>query len=181
MLPGRPGRPEPGQSRCAGPGRAVSSVKVPNPDMPSVAMARRANTLIRPLLSSPLHRVLSGRLMLLTYTGRKSGRQFTVPIGYFDWDPGTVLSMSSHLIWIVNLRGGSAVRLRIRGREYGATPKVIEDDADVAAVLGDFVDRKGPKAATVLRLGLPGDRRPTDDELQRAGSMTRLVLFQLDD
>ncbi|MEV5491205.1 hypothetical protein AB0L47_24970 [Streptomyces bobili] len=42
--------------------------------------------------------------MLLTYKGHRPGRQFTVPIGYFDWDPGTVLAMSSQLGWITSMR-----------------------------------------------------------------------------
>jgi hypothetical protein len=36
---------------------------------------------MRALLRSPLHGLLSGMLMLLSYTGRKSGRTYTIPIG----------------------------------------------------------------------------------------------------
>ena len=32
-----------------------------------------ANAVLRPLLRSPLHRIVSGRLMLLSYTGGKTG------------------------------------------------------------------------------------------------------------
>ncbi|UIX29138.1 hypothetical protein [Streptomyces sp. GQFP] len=146
---------------------------------PVVRVFRAANKLVRPLLGSRFHRLLSGRLMLLTYNGYKTGREFTVPIGYFDWDPGTVLAMSSQLGWIPSLRGGSPVRLRIRGVVQGAVPTVIEDTAEVAALLGEFVDRKGAKAAKGLMLGLPGDRRPTDEELRTAAGKTRLVRFRL--
>jgi F420H(2)-dependent quinone reductase len=34
------------------------------------------------LLRSPLHGLVSGRIMLLTVTGRRSGRLFTVPVSY---------------------------------------------------------------------------------------------------
>ncbi|HUR07574.1 MAG TPA: hypothetical protein VM347_33875 [Nonomuraea sp.] len=57
---------------------------------PPVALFRAANRLVRPLLASRLHGILSRFLMLLTYTARKSGRRITVPVGYFDWEPGTV-------------------------------------------------------------------------------------------
>jgi len=59
---------------------------------PPVAFVRAANRLVRPLVTSRLHRILSRFLMLLTYTGRKSGRRITIPAGYFDWEPGTVLA-----------------------------------------------------------------------------------------
>ncbi|MEV8548043.1 hypothetical protein [Streptomyces sp. NPDC051572] len=145
-----------------------------------VRLFRAANTFVRPLLGSRFHRVLSGRLMLLTYNGHRTGREFTVPVGYFDWDPGTVLAMSSQLGWIPSLRGGSPVRLRIRGVVQSAVPTVIEDTARVASLLGEFVDREGAKAAKGLMLGLPGDRRPTDDELRTAAARTRLVRFRLE-
>jgi hypothetical protein len=53
---------------------------------------RAANTVVRPLLCSRLHGVLSGRLMLLDYTGGKTGRQYSFPVGYFSWDGGDVLA-----------------------------------------------------------------------------------------
>ncbi|WP_327699305.1 hypothetical protein [Streptomyces sp. NBC_00459] len=37
--------------------------------------------------------MLSRFLMLLTCTGRKSGRRITIPVGYFDREPGAVLAM----------------------------------------------------------------------------------------
>lgn len=63
---------------------------------------KAANTVVRPLLHSRLHGVLSGRLMLLDYTGRKSGRQYTFPVGYFSWDGGDVLAIQHR--WVAGPR-----------------------------------------------------------------------------
>ncbi|MDX3841282.1 hypothetical protein [Streptomyces europaeiscabiei] len=147
---------------------------------PMVKIFRAANKVVRPLLASRFHKPLSGRLMLLTYNGHRTGREFTVPIGYFDWDPGTVLAMSSRLSWIPSMRQGSPVRLRIRGQDHAAVPTVVEDPEEVAALLAEFGRRKGPKAAKGLMLGLPGDRQPTDDELRTAAAKTRLVCFRME-
>ncbi|TQE20426.1 DUF385 domain-containing protein [Streptomyces ipomoeae] len=117
--------------------------------------------------------------MLLSYTGRKSGRRFTVPISYWEWDPGTVLAMSSHLGWIRNLRTGPTVGLRLRGRELDAIPTVFEDRTAIAELLAEFARRNGPRAAKRLMLGLPGDRQPTVEELQVASQKTHLVIFRL--
>ncbi|MCX4763286.1 nitroreductase/quinone reductase family protein [Streptomyces sp. NBC_01275] len=144
---------------------------------PPVALFRAANRLVRPLLASRLHGVLSRFLMLLTYTGRKSGRRITIPVGYFDWEPGTVLATSSGTTWIANLRGGPTVHLRIRGREYEAVPTVIEDRTAITELLAEFADRKTPREAKTL--GLPGDRTPTPEELHAAGARGRFVLFRL--
>jgi hypothetical protein len=38
------------------------------------------NTVVTGILNSPLHGLLSGSTMLVTCTGRKSGRAITVPV-----------------------------------------------------------------------------------------------------
>jgi len=38
------------------------------------------------LLRSPLHRLASGSLLLITYHGRSSGRCFTIPVMYAERD-----------------------------------------------------------------------------------------------
>ena len=42
------------------------------------------NPAIKLILRSPLHGLMSKRLLLITFTGRKSGKQFTTPLGY-EW------------------------------------------------------------------------------------------------
>ena len=50
-----------------------------------------ANRIIPIVLRTPiLHRALSGELMLVTFTGRASGRQFTTPVTYLPADRGVV-------------------------------------------------------------------------------------------
>jgi hypothetical protein len=61
------------------------------------------NQIMKGLLRSPLHRLLSGTLMLVTYKGSKTGKQYTIPIGYFAWGQGELMAFSSARWWI-NLR-----------------------------------------------------------------------------
>ncbi len=42
------------------------------------------NRIVRFLLRSPLHPVLSGNTLLLTITGRMSGKQYTIPVSYIQ-------------------------------------------------------------------------------------------------
>src|ERR1700682_2231910 len=71
------------------------------------------NPVMKALLRSPLHAWLDGTLVLLTYTGRKTGKQYTLPIGCFVWGQGELLSFSSARWW-TNLRGGVPVTLLLR-------------------------------------------------------------------
>lgn len=147
---------------------------------PPVAIARAANRIVRPLLMSPLHVLVSRRLMLLEYTGRRTGTRYRIPVAYRPWgeEGEEVLATSVGTSWPANLRGGRPVRLRLRGRWLTAESRVVEDPAEVADLLGDLAARQGPRAVAALRVGLPGDRQPTRDELLLAGSRVRVGRFR---
>jgi hypothetical protein len=67
------------------------------------------------LLRSPLHRLVSKNMMLLTYLGRKSGKRYDVPVSYVqDGDGFSVTSMRERTWWR-NLRGGAGVRVQLAG------------------------------------------------------------------
>jgi len=88
---------------------------------------RVVNRLMRPLLRSPLHRVVSKKIALLTFTGRKSGRTYALPLSYVQ--DGRTLYFGTETPWYRNLRGGVPVTVRLRGKMYAGTAEVIEDEA----------------------------------------------------
>ena len=77
------------------------------------------NRVLLGLLRSPLHRLASGRLALITVTGRRSGREYTFPVLYSqDGDRVTIqVGWPERKVWWRNLRDGAGVRLRLRGEE----------------------------------------------------------------
>jgi deazaflavin-dependent oxidoreductase (nitroreductase family) len=89
---------------------------------PDVRLMRLFNPVIRALLRSPLHVLLSSQILLLTYTGRRSGRQYTLPVGYLpDRDAMIIVSQHSDLKrWWRNLRGGAPVAVLVRGKRLPA-------------------------------------------------------------
>jgi hypothetical protein len=145
---------------------------------PPAWLLRAINPLVRPLLRSPLHGIVSGRLLLLSYVGRTSGRPYTIPIGYVPWGEDEILSFSSRRWW-VNLREGEPVTMVIRGRRRTARPAVEESLEGRAELLEELVRRRGPRAARRLFLGLPTDRPPTHAEALDAASRIAAVRFRL--
>jgi hypothetical protein len=137
-----------------------------------------ANAVVRPMLRSPLHPVLSSRLMLLNYTGGKTGKQYSFAIGYFPWDEGDVI-VSSTATWPGAIGSARDIRVLIKGRWLPARPVVIKEAGPKADMLGEFAMRNGPRAAKGLMLGLPGDRQPDRHELLAAAAKTTLVRFSL--
>lgn len=98
---------------------------------PPRALFGVVNPIMRGLLRSPLHGLVSRRLLLLEVTGRKSGRIYSVPIGYVP--VGDALYLGTDGRWVRNLRGGAEVRVWLRGRPVAARAEVIDDPDGMAA------------------------------------------------
>jgi deazaflavin-dependent oxidoreductase (nitroreductase family) len=94
-----------------------------------MASRRWYNPFVSAILNSPLHGVLSGSTLLLTFTGRKSGREFTTPISYARDGRTLTLITNRQREWWHNLEGGADVRLRLQGREVCGTANVAAADA----------------------------------------------------
>jgi hypothetical protein len=98
---------------------------------------KTANPLIGTILRSPAHRLLSGKLALVTYTGRKSGREYTIPVLY-ERDADTVrieVGWPERKRWWRNLTGaGGDVTMRLGGAERSGHAVARGDEASGVAV-----------------------------------------------
>jgi hypothetical protein len=105
----------------------------PQGHLPFAIWNRTGNQLVRGLVSSPLHPLVSRRLTLITVTGRRSGKEYTLPVEYKrDGDRVTIPVMwPQRKLWWRNLQDGAPVRLRLRGsdRSGSARAEVAADGA----------------------------------------------------
>ena len=93
---------------------------MPEGHAPFAVFNRVGNPGVRLLLRSPLHPLVSGRLALITVTGRKSGRSYTIPVSYRR--TGDVVKIGvgwpGRKAWWRNLRGeGAPVTMLLRGEQ----------------------------------------------------------------
>lgn len=111
---------------------------------------RAANVPMRAILGLPFPTPLSRNLMLLHYTGRKTGNAYRQPVSYArdssDVSEGTVLLTPGGGKWTLSLAGGRPVRLRLRGREVPARPELITEAGEVDRLFG-VIARENPRAA----------------------------------
>ena len=71
---------------------------------------RLANPLVRVVLRSPVHRVLSGRLLVLSYRGHRSGRTFRIPLRYAETADGAFVAVAvrpDRKLWWRSFRAGT--------------------------------------------------------------------------
>ena len=97
-----------------------------------------ANKLVAALLRSPLHRVASGGLIVLSWTGRSSGKSFSIPIGYQrDGDTFVVLlSKPDGKNWWKNFRTPWPAELLVKSEKVPVNGQLIppSDDAFYGSV-----------------------------------------------
>ncbi len=133
------------------------------------------NAFVKILLRSPLHNLVSHGMMLITYTGRKSGREYSVPVSYAIDDDGALLTTSfKKRVWWRNLRGGAAVMLRLEGQNVPAEAEVVEAETAVADYLCTYFDRY-PKMAPHFYVTLGPDGAPNPEELTAAAAKRVIV------
>lgn len=103
------------------------------------------NVFVTALLKSPLHRLMSRNILLLTVTGRKTGKQYSFPISYqrdeedADW---VTLFTQRRRIWWRNLIGGAEVQARVQGKERSGYAEIVEtDEATMRATLQAMYSR----------------------------------------
>jgi hypothetical protein len=92
----------------------------------------RLNPWLIRLLHSPLHLIASAGLMTITYTGRRSGRRITIPVGYQDYPErvDVLVSKAPRKKWWRNFSSPGEVELRVRGkRVFGSAELVSPEDA----------------------------------------------------
>lgn len=85
---------------------------------PFALFNRTVNPLVAGLLQSPVHAALSRQLVLITVTGRKTGRAYRFPVLYRrDGDRVVIpIGWPERKRWWRNLRTAAPVELRLRGR-----------------------------------------------------------------
>jgi deazaflavin-dependent oxidoreductase (nitroreductase family) len=120
---------------------------VKNPDLDAMRRRQRVmravNVPMRAVLGLPFATPLSANLMLISYTGRKTGKAYRQPVSYAR-DGETLLTPGGGR-WTLNLGAGGPVRIRLRGRDAVARPELVTDGTEVERLLG-VIGTENPRA-----------------------------------
>ena len=127
------------------------------------AAMRYFSPFMRLVLGSRAHRMMSGRLMLLSFTGRRTGRSYTTPVSYVR--DGTDLLVPGGGTWWKNLTSGTAT-VRLQGKWHVVTPEVIREPVALSAVLGRML-AINPALAVFTGIRPGSDGRPLAESLER--------------
>lgn len=163
------------------PAAADPPVKTMTPPIPKAVFEYVVNPLIKAVLSSRFHGLLSDALLLITFTGRKSGREYTTPVGYEERDGVLYITSQTDRVWWKNLRGGADVTVRLRGERRHGHATVIEGDEAVADYVLEFIDRHGLDSVNRLALSIVGDEVPDRGTLAAGLGEVAVIRVELAD
>ena len=136
------------------------------------------NRVVKLLLASPAHGLMSGSVMTVFFTGRKTGRARSTPVRYILEDATTVTALTGRQTrWWQNFLAPADVQLQIAGRRVAAVAHAAPDDtARIETALKETLER------------FPGDapyhgltRSPTPEAFAVAVANDVIVTFTLRD
>lgn len=134
------------------------------------------NVPMRFVLGLPFKTPLSARLMLVSHTGRRSGRRYRQPVSFVR--EGETLLTPGGGRWTRNLRDGEPVRLHLAGRNRMALPEKVRDAEEVERLLGHMLAENPRLTSFVPFVEHDGtiDRSKLDTALARGFCIVRWQL-----
>jgi hypothetical protein len=98
-----------------------------------VRVLRRLKPLVVGILRSPLHGLLGADILVMTWTGRRTGARHTLPLSYVRVGSRLYLcTRPEGSKWWLHLRCGPEVDLVLKGQRVKATATVLDRDSDEA-------------------------------------------------
>ena len=127
---------------------ATTEVRLPDDRPP-----RWANSLMKWALTTPVLQSMVGKgVALLTFTGRRSGKTYTVPVSYHqEGDLVTVITKRQRKWWH-NLEMPTEVGLRLAGRDYTGKAQIHTAEAETLDFMLDYLGKR-PIDAKAYGLG----------------------------
>jgi hypothetical protein len=117
------------------------------------------------ILQLPFQTPMSRRLLLLSYTGRKTGKSYTIPVSYVQ--QGDNLLIPGGGTWKTNLENGAPVQIRFLGKERSAIPEVIRDP-DKVEELVTFMIAANPAVSRFIGVPKQPNGHPDREKLEEA-------------
>lgn len=140
-------------------------------------LMQTANRFVGLLLRSPFHRFLGKNLTLFTYTGRKSRRRYSFPLGYFR--DGQTIAIFAGNPWWKNFREPAPVMLYIDGQPRDGMAQVVTRPGEAQGWLLAYL-RALPSYAKFYDVTLDAEGRPDVASVARAGQSKVVVRIDLD-
>lgn len=137
------------------------------------------NPVVAFLARSPLHFLISHQVLVIQFKGRKSGKQYLVPVSYHEHESSyTCVTLRSN-IWWRNLKEVSHTKIWLKGTLKNAQIDMeFNNDQIVENTLRDLVTNNRVDAY-FAKIKLNKDGSPHSDDLIQAGKIHTVLKFTI--
>ena len=134
---------------------------------PPEAFLRLVNPIMKLLLHTPFAGAARNQLMVVNFTGRKSGRHYSIPLSAHVIDD--ILYAMTAKTWKNNFREGAAAQVLHDGKTTTMRGELITDKALIADLYSRCAESYGVKRAErAMGLGFRDHQMPTHDQFAEA-------------
>jgi hypothetical protein len=145
---------------------------------PPPAVIKIVNPILRVLLRTPLLGGARQQLMVLSFTGRKTGRRYSVPVSAHRIDDG--LYALTGAPWKANFRHGATVEVLLDGNTTTMHGELIGDRATVAGLYHRCAESYGAKrAGRSMGLKFRDQQIPSLEDFAQAVDREHLIAIRL--
>jgi hypothetical protein len=145
---------------------------------PPDALLRVVNPILRFLLRTPIMGGARDQLMVVSFTGRKTGRQYSIPVTAHRIDSDLYALTAAP--WKRNFRGGATADVLLSGKSTSVRGELIEDRSVVADLYRRCSESYGAKSAQrMMGLKFRDERIPTLEEFTEAAEQIGLAAVRL--
>jgi hypothetical protein len=145
---------------------------------PPAGLLRAVNPMLGFLLKTPLAGPLRNQMMVVNVKGRKSGRQYSIPLSAHQIDNSLYALTTAP--WKNNFRDGAPADVLHGGKTTAMRGELITDPAVVADLSHRCAESYGAKRAqAMMGLKFRDDRVPTLEEFADAAAREKMVAVKL--
>ena len=142
------------------------------------------NPIVTALLSSPLHGLMSGSVLVLHYVGRRSGKARSTPVRYFEAEGRLVLITAINSGWWPNFLGGADAKVQLRGQRVPVRATAFKPPANEVQQHVDQMLAEHPADAAYMdikrdSMASSEARQPVWDQASLKDAYQRLVAVEL--
>ena len=130
------------------------------------------------VLRSPFHGMLSNGMMLIIVTGRKTGKTYTIPVGFYKKGGYLWIITSRDRNWWRNLQGGAQVKLLLKRKLIHGIAETELDGKAVEARMFEYIQHV-PQAAKPMGIRVE-NKIPNAGDIARTAKDRLFVKIKID-
>jgi deazaflavin-dependent oxidoreductase (nitroreductase family) len=128
------------------------------------------------VLRSPLHGMLSNSMMLITVKGRKTGREYTLPVNYYRENGNLWVLTNRDRTWWRNIQDGAQVSLLLKRQPVSAYAVPELETQSVERLLFDYL-KHIPQAAKPMSIRMEKET-PNSEDIERVAKERLFVRIE---